>query len=378
MGRRVNGHGSIWRDETRSRWVGRVTIHGETVHLTGKTKREVEAGIAAARSRLAPTGYTVSRAAEEWMRVHVIPLCRRSTREQYRYLLDKWLLPNIGETLVEVVTPRDIQSVIATMHEAGLSSKTMAHARTTLHALFAWLELNRITSNPVRKIRIPQTDNRKRRSLSQHEVAVMLHALEQSRWIHSVRFLLLTGLRRGELLALRWTDIRDGWIHIHATRDKDGTEGPPKSKAGIRRIPLGKSLQGILEAQRAMLALEMVLSEYVFPSHTGQPVMPGTYYTSIRRIAAKHGVHVSVHELRHTFVTLAGRGVDIQALQQMLGHATATQTLDLYQHLTAEVLEQAANAVDSRASFIFEGSTKVSSFTEHLPEHLPGQKSGSG
>ncbi|OQB24513.1 MAG: site-specific tyrosine recombinase XerC [Chloroflexi bacterium ADurb.Bin180] len=83
---------------------------------------------------------------------------------------------------------------------------------------------------------------------------------------------------------------------------------------------------------------------------------------------------MSVHELRHTFVSLAGRGVDIQALQLMLGHASATQTIDLYQHLTADVLQEAAAMVDSRAHLVSDVSVNVNQLSTYAGESKASRK----
>jgi len=243
-----------------------------------------------------------------------------------------------------------LQSVIAAMAVKGRSSKTMKDTRVVMHSFFAWLVDNEVlSSNPCHNVKIPMTETAPRRSLSSSELPVFFAAVEGSRWRHSVRFLLLTGLRRGELLALRRCDISDGWLSISRTRSVEGAEGPPKSQAGIRRIRIGRAVQAVLDAQAEMLRLEGVISPYVFPKYDGDPVQPSTYYNTIKRMAAAVGIRISVHELRHTFVSIAGKGIDLKTLQAVLGHASSTQTLDLYQHLIDGSLQRAAGVVD-RAS----------------------------
>lgn len=353
MSKREDGSGSIWKEGKR--WLGRVKspATGKPVKVSGRTKAEVTDKLRAITAEPVPTGYTVRTAAADWTALHA-RTWRASTVAQYEYLLRLYILPTIGDRLPENIRPKDIQSVIAVMSEHGLAAKTMSHARIIMHGLFAWLVDNEhLDRNPVARIRIPETERERPHALSLDDITKLLEAMEHSRWILSVRFALLTGLRRGELLALRWEDVsEDGWVSIRRTRARSGEEGPPKSRAGIRRFKAGKAVTGLLESQREQLRIEGIVSSHVFPSETGAPIQPTTYYRTIKRFARKAGIQLTVHELRHTFVTLAGRGMDIKVLQSILGHASSTQTLDLYQHLMGDALDRASKTVDDAAELI--------------------------
>jgi integrase len=91
---------------------------------------------------------------------------------------------------------------------------------------------------------------------------------------------------------------------------------------------------------------------YVFPGESVRPVQPDTYYTTIRKLSKKQGVAISVHQLRHTFVSISGRGMDLKSLQSVLGHASSTLTLDLYRHLIDGDMQRAADVVDRSAAKI--------------------------
>lgn len=282
MGRRDNGDGHIWQDTERGYWRGAVVIHGTTRHVRAGSKREVARLIKTLKAEAAPTGYTVRKASVEWMEEHVSAL-RGNTVAQYRQMLDLHILPVIGDMMIEDVRPRDIQGVVNKM---ALSASTKRHAHKVMSGMFRWMALNRMVErSPVEGIRLPPVGRSTRKSLTSEEIVKLLDAMRDSRWRHSVQLILMTGLRRGELLALRWSDISDGCIHVCRSRAPDGTEGPPKSEAGNRSILIGKAVQGVLDAQRAMLKMERIASPYVFPSEHGKPMMPNTYHNVIQYFA---------------------------------------------------------------------------------------------
>jgi integrase len=255
------------------------------------------------------------------------------------------ILPVIGDRAIEDVRPRDVQQVVNTMTQGPA---TKHHAHKVMYALYRWMVRNRMVEHsPVDGIRLP-TITTDRKSLSSAEVVKLLESMKDSRWKYSVQLILMTGLRRGELLALRWEDI-DDCIHIRRTRSPDGQEGPPKSQAGNRAIMVGKAVQGVLDAQRDMLRIEGIVSPYVFPGKDGKGMSPSTYHHIIDYHAKKAEMQVSVHELRHTFVSLSAKGMDLKALQAILGHTKASVTLDVYRHMIAGDEQHAADLVDEAA-----------------------------
>lgn len=123
------------------------------------------------------------------------------TYEQYEHLLRNHINPIIGAMRLENVTAQCIQEVISRMAEKNLSAGTMGHARKIIHVMFEWyVDGGVVAMNPCKKIKIPMIPPTPRRSLSNTEVIKLKETMTHSRWEHSINFLLLTGLRRGELL----------------------------------------------------------------------------------------------------------------------------------------------------------------------------------
>jgi integrase len=345
--RRDNKEGSVWWDEQRGRWRGRYTVHGKEHFCSGTTKREVTAKLDEIAALPVPTVYNIRQAGDEWMKMRIRPLCRRSTIDQYDMLQRIHINPVIGDLRLEDVTAREIQNVISTMMERKLSTATMGHARKVIHCMYEWyIESGIVDKNPCERIRIPKIPTTPRRSLSPDEIVILKEAMKRSRWQHAVNFLLLTGLRRGELLALKWTDIKEGWITIERSVSEHMEESRPKSDAGCRRFRLPKAALKALADQKAQLKIEGITSEYVFPGEGGEQMSPRSFPQAIQRIASTVGIKVSLHELRHTFVSTLGASIDLKALQTILGHSKATHTLDIYGHLIDGALDKAAEDMD--------------------------------
>jgi len=160
---------------------------------------------------------------------------------------------------------------------------------------------------------------------------------------------LATGLRRGEILGLKWEDIdlEPGVIHIRrqvARIDGEVVEAPLKTKNSYRNISIGQDSVEVLREQR-----RKTNSEYVFPSPAGGPISPDSVIHMLHRVLKRAELpKIRFHDLRHTFATVAlQNGVDIKTVSGMLGHYSAGFTLDTYAHVTTAAQRQAANTMGS-------------------------------
>lgn len=168
---------------------------------------------------------------------------------------------------------------------------------------------------------------------------------------------LATGLRRGELLGLKWEDIdlERGDLRVRrqiARINGEVVEAPLKTKNAYRTLPLAEDTIGVLEAQRKKTGS----SSWVFPSPTGVPIFPDSVLHMLHRVLKGAGLpRVRFHDLRHTFATLAlQNGVDVKTVSGMLGHFSAGFTLDTYAHVTTASQRQAAKTMGSILSGSFQ------------------------
>ena len=161
---------------------------------------------------------------------------------------------------------------------------------------------------------------------------------------------LATGLRRGELLGLKWEDLDldRGDLRVRrqiARINGEVVEAPPKTKNAYRTLPLAEDTIGVLKAQKQKTGD----SPWVFPSPTGRPISPDSVLHMLHRVLKRAGLpRVRFHDLRHTFATLAlQNGVDVKTVSGMLGHFSAGFTLDTYAHVTTASQRQAAKTMGS-------------------------------
>ena len=159
---------------------------------------------------------------------------------------------------------------------------------------------------------------------------------------------LATGLRRGELLGLKWEDVDLAHGSIYVQRqicriDGEVVEVPLKTKNAYRTLPLSADATDVLKEQQRKRGE----SPYVFPSATGGPISPDSVLNMLHRVLKRAGLpKVRFHDLRHTFATLAlQNGVDIKTVSGMLGHYSAGFTLDTYTHVTTSAKREAADTM---------------------------------
>ena len=159
---------------------------------------------------------------------------------------------------------------------------------------------------------------------------------------------LATGLRRGELLGLKWDDIdlvsRTIRVQRQVARiDGEIVEAPLKTKNSYRTVSIGADAIEVLKEQKKKVGD----SGYVFPSPNGGPISPDSVLNMLHRVLERAGLpKIRFHDLRHTFATLAlQNGVDIKTVSGMLGHFSAGFTLDTYAHVTTAAQREAANTM---------------------------------
>ena len=185
-------------------------------------------------------------------------------------------------------------------------------------------------------------------TLSADQLAAFLLEAKHSGVFEMYYIELATGLRRGELLGLKWEDIDFANQTLRVRRqvgriNGEVREAPLKTKNAYRTISLGTDAVGILKQQRE----KQPGSSYVFPGPAGGPIAPDSVLHMLHRVLDRAGLpEIRFHDLRHTFATLAlQNGVDVKTVSGMLGHFSAGFTLDTYAHVTTAAQRQAAETM---------------------------------
>lgn len=305
---------------------------------------------------------------EKWLNVYIKPLRKNATYEQYKNIYKIHIEPAIGKKLMKNIKRYDIQQVIATMNTrtiparkdkkgkitvpekpGGMSEWTMKHARKVMHSAFQQaLDDKIIVENPVINIKIPKKQKSIRKVFTAAELVAIFQQLSTSRWIWALRFMLVTGLRRGELLGLKWSDIlyEDRKVAVMRSNSDDGI-GDTKS-AKIHYAPLSDSAVYYLNRHKEVLEKEcnpilynedLKKTELIFPNESGKMLQAKSFYTMLVRAAKKVNVKATVHMFRHTFVYISKGLISLSELQEALGHGKKTTTLDLYGDMLSDTID---------------------------------------
>lgn len=220
------------------------------------------------------------------------------------------------------------------MDKKGLATKTMKHARGLMHAVFQQaFDEGAISVNPVYKINITTKQPRSKKPFYPEEIAKLMEAIKNSRWRFAIPFLMYSGIRRGELLGLKWQniDVDSNKLFINESVNKKGEIGSVKNKKEkwIQLTPLAVDM---LEQQKLMLERERfrITSEYIFPS-IKNTIMPGdSFLKMFKKYCSNAGISGSPHVMRHTFVYVTRNVLSLKELQIALDHSSSTLTLELY------------------------------------------------
>lgn len=280
-----------------------------------------------------------------------------TTFDQYRYLVSSRIIPRIGKQNLETLNERELSDVMR-LQEGSPSTLRSLHA-AMIHVLQFAVDQRLLTVNAMRNVKRPKSGKVKSREITQDEALRMLKAAKGHRWEAAAWLAFGAGLRRGEILGLRWADLdlEKGLAHIrgNVTRSSVGlTRGEPKTQRGKRHVPLPHQVVAALRAHRKVQASERLAagsawvdSGHVITNEIGGIVEPRAYsrtWASWARSAKVNdrGTHVA----RHFAATalLASGKASVADVAQMLGHNPAV-LLSTYAAAVAEGQRSAADAL---------------------------------
>ena len=235
-----------------------------------------------------------------------------------------------------------------------MSVKTVRNLHQIISSALALAkEQKLIVSNPAEGCALPKPEHKEMKTLPAEQLQSFLQEAKESGVFELYYLELATGLRRGELLGLKWEDIdlERGSLRVRrqiARINGEVVEAPLKTKNAYRTLPLAEDTIDVLKTQRKKTGN----SPWVFPSPVGGPISPDSVLHMLHRVLKRAGLpRVRFHDLRHTFATLAlQNGVDVKTVSGMLGHFSAGFTLDTYAHVTTESQRQAAKTMGSLLS----------------------------
>ncbi len=374
--KRANGEGSI-RKRKDGRWEGRYTAGhdpetGKAIYknVLGRSQAEVKEKLKQAIGEaqtldITKAGkYTVGEWMEVWFQDYAKIKVRPSSHQTYQGYIQNHIGPNIGDIPLEKLTSLDLQKfykkllaqgrvdrVEAKGQPKGLSAKTVRNIHQILSSALKLAQEQRlILSNPAEGCALPRVEHQEMKTLTTVQLASFFREARESGVFELYYLELATGLRRGELLGLKWEDVDldrgDLRVRRQVSRiNGEVVEAPLKTKNAYRILPLAEDTVSVLKEQRRKVGN----SPWVFPSPNGGPISPDSVLHMLHRVLKRAGLpKVRFHDLRHTFATLAlQNGVDVKTVSGMLGHFSAGFTLDTYAHITSAAQRQAAQTMGS-------------------------------
>ncbi len=307
-----------------------------------------------------PQNMTVAEFLAKWL-VHIETKVGRKTFSRYAEICQCHIVPALGHLQLTKIHPLHIQETYALALKAGrldgkggLSAQTVVHHHRVLRAaLGRAVKWRLLARNPADAVDPPRPNKREMRALDEVETARLLRAAETTRLYVPLLVAVTTGLRRGELLALRWRDIEGDILRVNqAVEQIKGRISfkQPKTSSANRNIALPSITVEALRRHRAqqnkerlMLGLDYQDNGFVFCQPDGRVWLPDRFTAAFCRLRAKANIgHVRFHDLRHTHATqLLRQGIHPKVVSERLGHSTVGITLDTYSHVLPGMQELA-------------------------------------
>lgn len=242
---------------------------------------------------------------------------------------------------------------------AGLARASCASIRASITSFVEFAEDHRwrIESLPVRKLAIPRkaAPPKPKQALQPKDIRTLFTVSEVTLYgkpqpaffIHAYRFMVATGLRRGELCGLRWEDYDGVTICIRRSINRFQEETHGKNDNAVRSFQPCKIAQEVLARQREALKSAGITSPWIFPDEYGERLNPNHLYDSWRVYRRQHGLCATLHELRHTFISLNKNDMPLELLKGVVGHSIQTDTTGIYGHEIEGEKARAAKIIDS-------------------------------
>lgn len=351
------------------------------VFFYGKTRQEVAEKLAKALNDIRqgtfadPGKLTVGEWLDIWLWDYKRNSIRPTTWDSYEIMVRCHLKPNIGHIKLKDLRPEHLQHLYnqynEKVKEGKISSTTVRYIHAVIHgALEQALKNNLVVRNVSEATTLPQERKKEIHTLTMEQITQLFSAIENDRLFPAIMLELTTGLRRGELLGLRWQDVdlntgvltvRRNLVRIKNHESKEGEKKTklvfqePKTEASRRTIPIAQQALEELKRHKARQEQEKLLAgplyqdnDLVFCTEKGLPIDPRNFTRHFDILLKRAGIpHIRFHDTRHTFATLMLElGEHPKVVQQMLGHSKIAVTLDTYTHVPLDLEKRAAEKLN--------------------------------
>ncbi len=296
-----------------------------------------------------------------WLDTFARPNTAPRTHRRYEQIVRRHLTPAIGATMLTRLRPLHIQEAYARIAAKGLAPRTVLHCHRVLkEALGHALKWQLLSRNPADAVDPPRASRYEVPVMPLEDLKRLLAIADETPYGVLVNLAVMTGLRSGELLGLRWRDVdlEAGVLRVRQISQWLPKEGfsfrQPKTYRSTRPVSLGPaSVESLKQHRVAQLQDRLVAgsayqdNDLVFASPVGRPVHPSTLRQGWLKILAGAGLKLRFHDLRHVHASLMLQsGVHPKIVSERLGHSTVGVTLDLYSHVAPTLQAEAAGRLE--------------------------------
>lgn len=308
-----------------------------------------------------PNTMTVADWLKKWLRDSVEDHVRAKTARDYHERANQ-ITAHLGQIRLMELTALDVEAMYRRLADLGLSSRTIRYDHTVLRkAVDDAVRLGLVGRNVVASARPPRLQQREMSVLTKEQAQALLMAAHGDRLETFVRLALATGMRKGEMLGLWWSDIDwdAGCLYVRRSLSGHGSRKQltePKNRTSRRTVTLdATTLQHLRRHRRQHLERRLGEevgrgnSDLVFVTAAGKPMDPRNVARSFKRLLAKAGLPptVRIHDLRHTHATLLFEaGEHPKVVSERLGHSSIQITLDVYTHMVPHLQREAATVIE--------------------------------
>jgi integrase len=378
MKHRGHGEGTIYHRQD-GRWVASITLEtGKRKTFYGKTRKEVQEKLKIALREqqqgtlVTAPEQTVKQFLDDWLENSHKQNIRPRSHERYEQIVRLHIIPYIGKVQLQKLAPQQLKKLYADKLKEGLSAITVTAIHNLLHrVLDDAVKWDLLARNVCDRVSPPRKEHREITPLTVEQIHQLLEAASGHPQEALFVLALHTGLRRGELLGLKWQDISftEGTLQVRRILNRVPTkmvkevgqryiEAEPKTKKSRRNIFLTESaLDALKQHQSRQMDARLKAGaawenhDYVFCTPLGRHLTPGhDALVQLKKLLAKAGLpEIRFHDLRHSSASLLlSLGVHPKVVQELLGHTQISMTMDIYSHVLPTMQKEAMEKLNRK------------------------------
>ena len=337
---------------SKQKWISGFATKEEARSARDKARTEARTGVF-----VSPTKVTVKEHFEAWWEIKKEKV-KPTTAENYRFLLDRYILPKFGSQLLKDLTSVKIEKMLIDLIQDHSESTVRLVSIVLSQGLERAVKDRLLPLNPAKGIERPKGKKRTVTPYTSSELKRLLEELESHRLFAFFRLLAYTGGRRGEILALRWSDLdpEKATLTISKNRTRLGKtvieQDSTKGGDGKRIVQLDSETLRLMKDHRKRQIEERMKAgslwqegNFIFAQETGLPLDPSTPYHLFKKTAKRLGLRSeSLHSIRHLHATeLLNSGAGVHLVKDRLGHSDISTTLRIYAHIRPEQKQEVAD-----------------------------------